>query len=247
MGAVLTKLGAPGMCNPADDNPCTSGTPSQEAISGDQRTAPQRNHDALVAMGRMVLASKKLGRHNGLPVSIIATATLQDLLAEAGIAHTSSGTQLPITDVIRMAAHANHYLAIFDKHTNVPLYLARTKRIASVGQRIMLTARDRGCTRPACTQPPDRCQAHHGEKDFAQGGLTDITALTLACQGDNLSVGPNKWTTRVNDNGRIEWVPPPLLDTGQDRLNHYWKIEDLVEAPDEDNRPEDDRDGPQLE
>jgi hypothetical protein len=246
MGAVLTKLGAPGMCNPAAAHPCTSGTPSQEAIAGDQRSATQRNHDALVAMGRMVLASKKLGRHNGLPVSIIATATLQDLLTEAGVAHTSSGTQLPISDVIRMAAHANHYLAIFDKHTNVPLYLARTKRIASVGQRIVLTARDRGCTRPACTQPPDRCQAHHGEKDFAQGGLTDITALTLACQGDNLSVGPNKWTTRVNDNGQIEWVPPPLLDTGQDRLNHYWKTEDLVQPPDEDDG-EDDGDGPLLE
>ncbi len=45
--AVLAKLAAPGMCNPADDEPCLSGTPSQAAIQNDTRTAAQRNHDAL--------------------------------------------------------------------------------------------------------------------------------------------------------------------------------------------------------
>ena len=45
--AVFAKLSAPGMCNPADDEPWVSGTPSQAAIHGDTRSAPQRHHDAL--------------------------------------------------------------------------------------------------------------------------------------------------------------------------------------------------------
>ena len=49
LDAVFAKLAAPGMCNPADDQPCVSGTPSQAAIQGDTRTASQRNHDALLA------------------------------------------------------------------------------------------------------------------------------------------------------------------------------------------------------
>lgn len=73
--AVFAKLAAPGMCNPADSAACVSGTPSQEAIEGDTRSAGQRNHDALNAAGRALLASGELGHHNGLPASIIVTTT----------------------------------------------------------------------------------------------------------------------------------------------------------------------------
>ena len=69
--AVLAKWAAPGMCNPDDAAPCVDGEPSEEAVQGDTRSAGQRNHDALTAMGRSVLASRELGQHNGLPTTII--------------------------------------------------------------------------------------------------------------------------------------------------------------------------------
>lgn len=65
--AVFAKLAAPGMCNPDDETPCVDGEPSEEAAHGDIRSQGQRNHDALKAMGRGVLASGELGQHNGLP------------------------------------------------------------------------------------------------------------------------------------------------------------------------------------
>jgi hypothetical protein len=43
-----------------------------------------------------------------------------------------------MSDVIRLARHARHYLAIFDKGKALGLY--RTKRLASLGQRIVLYA-----------------------------------------------------------------------------------------------------------
>ena len=82
--AVFAKLAAPGMCNPEEVEPCVSGTASQAAIQGDTRSAAQRNHDALVAAGRALLASGDLGQHNGLPASIIVTTTLRELEAAAG-------------------------------------------------------------------------------------------------------------------------------------------------------------------
>jgi hypothetical protein len=136
--AVWAKLAAPDMCNPTDDTPCVDGTPSQETIDGDARSAPQRNHDALLAALRSLLASGKLGQHNGLPASIIVTTTLGELEAAAGKGLTGGGTTLPISDVIRLARHAHHYLAIFDKGNALVLY--HTKRLASAGQRIMLYA-----------------------------------------------------------------------------------------------------------
>ncbi|MEV0673881.1 HNH endonuclease signature motif containing protein [Mycobacterium sp. NPDC050441] len=236
---MLAKYGAPGMCNPADETPCTTGTPSAEAIAADTRTAAQRNHDALLAMGRSMLSSGELGQHNGLPVTVVVSTTLRELETATGIGSTTSGIQLPIRDVIRMAAHAHHYLAVFDNHRVVPLYLGRSKRIASPAQRLVLHNRDGGCTRPGCTCPTDRCQCHHAKADFAQGGRTDVTDLTLACPKSNRLVHEGGWSTRIRDDSRIEWIPPPLLDTGQDRTNHYWHPEDLFHAPEEDGKEDD--------
>ena len=153
LDAVFAKLAAPGMCNPDDHTPCVDSQPSEVAIQGDARRQPQRNHDALKAMGRSVLASGELGQHNGLPATIIVSTTLKELESGCGQAVAAGGTLLPMSDVIRLASHAYHYLVIFDRHTEIPLYLGRSRRLASPGQRIVLHANDRGCTFPGCTAP----------------------------------------------------------------------------------------------
>ncbi|MBS9534095.1 13E12 repeat family protein, partial [Mycobacterium sp. M1] len=113
LDAVFAKLAGPGMCNPADDTPTVDGTPSQAAIDNDHRSAGQRNHDALTALGRAMLASGDLGQHNGLPATIIVSTSLAELETGIGKAHTGGGTWLPIRDVLRLAEHAHHYLRIF--------------------------------------------------------------------------------------------------------------------------------------
>ena len=159
--AIFARYAAPGMCNPDDAQPCTSGTPTQAQIDGDQRSLTQRQHDALVAVLRIALMSGELGELNGLPVSVIIRTTLQDLESRAGVGVTAGGTKIPIGEVIRMGAHAHHSLAVFDGATGSALNLFRAKRIASPAQRIMLIARDGGCTKPGCTVGAYGCQAHH--------------------------------------------------------------------------------------
>lgn len=126
------------MCNPDDQSPTVTGEPTQDAINRDTRSHPQRQHDALSALVRGQLGDPKLGKHNGLPVTIIATATLEQLQSRIGHAVTASWTFLPISDLIRMASHAYHYLGIFRDTDGRPLYLGRSKRIASADQRIVL-------------------------------------------------------------------------------------------------------------
>jgi Domain of unknown function (DUF222) len=230
LDAVFAKLAAPGMCNSADDQPCTSGTPSQAAIQGDTRTAGQRNHDALLAATRALLASGELGQHNGLPASIIVTTTLQELEAGAGKALTGGGTLLPMSDVIRLASHAHHYLAIFDNGKALALY--HTKRLASPAQRIVLYAKDRGCSFPNCTVPGYLCEVHHCDP-YALHPVTDINDLTFACH-PNHKLAEQGWTTRKNKNGDTEWVPPAHLDRGQPRINTYHHPEKLLRDDEED-------------
>ena len=215
--ALLAKLAAPGACNPEDDTPVVDDTPDEAAVRRDTRTAAQRNHDAFLAALRALIASGELGQHNGLPVSIVAMTTLKELEAAAGKALTAGGSLLPMADVIRMASHAHHYLAIF--HDGKPLALYHTKRLASPAQRIMLYARDRGCTRPGCDAPAYHSQAHHVQ-GWQVTHCTDINDLALACGPDN-RLAEQGWTTRINARGETEWLPPPNLDHGQPRTNPY--------------------------
>jgi len=88
------NLAAPGMCNPDDETPCVDGEPGRTPFAGTTRSQGQRNHDALKAMGRSVLASGELGTHNGLPATINVSTTLKELESGAGQAVTVAGPLL---------------------------------------------------------------------------------------------------------------------------------------------------------
>lgn len=230
---LFAKFAAPGMCNPDDDEPCVSGTPTQAQIDNDHRTLAQRRHDAMLVIGRIALMCGDLGQLNGLPVSVIIRTTLQDLESRAGLGVTGGGSKIPIKDVIRMAAHANHHLAVFDKATGSALNHFRARRTATPAQRVMLIARDGGCTKPCCTKGFYYCQVHHAEAAFADGGNTNVDDLTLACGWDNRAVHKDGgYTTSVNERGVVEWQPPLALDNGQARINYYHRPE-LLTYPDE--------------
>ncbi|BBY07594.1 hypothetical protein MNVI_29120 [Mycobacterium noviomagense] len=106
----------------------------------DHRTPAQRCHDALKLGLEAAICSGKFGSHRGHPVTVIVTTTLAELdraahaVADPSIqmpapARTGGGSRLPMRDLIRMAAKAIHYLAVFDNHTGRPPYLGRQSRI----------------------------------------------------------------------------------------------------------------------
>ena len=208
--AWMAKFAAPGMCNPDDQTPTVAGEPSQQVIDRDVRSHAQRQHDALVALVRGQLGDPKLGQHRGLPVTVIVSATLDQLQTGAGVAVTAGGSLLPMSDLIRMATHAWHYLAVFDQHTERALYLGRSRRIASADQRIVLHAKERGCTAPGCHMPGYLSEAHHVD-EWVDGGLTNIDTLTFACKGDHGLLKPGGWKTRKLKDGSTQWLPPPHL------------------------------------
>ncbi|OZE91397.1 hypothetical protein CH302_25205 [Rhodococcus sp. 15-2388-1-1a] len=209
------------------------------AAARDVRTQRERHHDALKLALRQKLASGTLGTHRGLPVTAIVTMTLKDLEAGCGYAMTGTGSRVSIRDAIRMASHAHHYLTIFDDNGRA-LYLGRSKRIASADQRIVLIARDRGCSFPSCTRPATWCQAHH-LTDWIDGGNTDIDGLTFGCDMHHALVGtgPGKWATTKTGAGhrypgRTLWHPPAGMDPRRRGLiNHAHHPEEVLYPPDQ--------------
>ncbi|OZE88504.1 hypothetical protein CH298_14500 [Rhodococcoides fascians] len=228
--------------NDNDDNDVPPDTAARDAAAArDRRTQNERRHDALKMALRHTLASGTLGTHRGLPVTAIVTMSLKDLESGCGYAMTATGSRVSIRDAIRMASHAYHYLTIFDDNGRA-LYLGRSKRIASADQRIVLIARDRGCSFPSCTRPATWCQSHHVD-DWVEGGPTDIDSLTFACDMHHALVGtgPGKWATtkttaRHRYPGRTLWHPPTGMDpTRRGLINHAHHPEEVLYPPDHHN------------
>ncbi|MDQ2638460.1 MAG: HNH endonuclease, partial [Actinomycetota bacterium] len=235
---LFAKLARPGMCNSADPIPAVDGDPDPMAAALDTRTTGQRQHDAIKAALRALLASGELGQHRGLPVTAIITMTLQQLEAAAGIALTGGGSTVPMEVALRMAAHAHHYLYIYDQNCGRPLFLGRSKRLASPDQRIVLHAIDAGCTVPGCDQPGYHADVHHLIEWNAEG-TTDIDRLTMVCGTDHANAGPTdeQWQARRRYDeqtlGQTLWYPPKTVDpTRQPRTNQHHRKPKQPDEPD---------------
>lgn len=209
----------------------------------DPRTQEQRNHDALKEGLQRLLGSGRLGTHRGLPATVVVTMRLSDLENACGHALTGGGTVLPMRDALRIATNAHHYLAIFDDDGR-PLHLSRAKRLATADQRLVLYAKDRGCTFPGCPHPGYYAQTHHVD-EWADGGGTDVHRLTFACDAHHHLVGdgPTRWATTITGPDdpyphRTAWHPPAFLDPQRNgKINHYHHPDELLLGPTEPDRP----------
>jgi hypothetical protein len=200
----------------------------------DSRSAGQRLHDALKWGLSAGMASGTLGTHRGLPVMVIARTTVEDLeqamqaMTDPDVpmpppARTGGGSWLPMRDLITAAAGSIHYLAVFDRHSDRPLYLGRSKRIASGDLRIICHARDGGCTRPGCTVPGYHAAVHHAPS-WAAGGTTDADTVFFSCGPDNQAEARGEYRTTVTDTGRLAWSD----GTDPPRINHLHHPHELL-------------------
>ncbi|WP_328856413.1 13E12 repeat family protein [Williamsia herbipolensis] len=238
---VLAKWAAPGMNNPDDDQSPKGdhgdADPEllKDAADRDYRSQSQRNHDAFTALLDAAVNGGLLGgSHRGLPPQIIVSITDAQLREHAGFARTAAGSDLPISDVIKLAADAQPHLAVFSDVTGEPLFFGRGRRLASQAQRLMAFSQYKGCSKDDCTTPFALTEMHHAEADWADGGLTDSPHMAPACGRHNRAVGSesHQWSTEKitdgPDKGRYGWRrntdPPEKL-----RANQLHRIDELLQ------------------
>jgi hypothetical protein len=210
----------------------------------DERSPAQRCHDGIKLGLKAGIASGEMGRHRGHAVTVIVRTTLTELNQAAQAvtnpdtpmpspARTGGDTALPMRDLIRMATDGIHYLAVFEGHSERPIYLGRQNRIATADQRVICYARDGGCTRPNCLEPGYHCEVHHSP-DWAPNGATDADKLFFACEPDHELVSKGHRQTIVTDSGRLAWTD----GTKPPEINHTHHPEELLHG---DADPPDDR------
>lgn len=151
---------------------------------GDTRTPGQRRHDALVAMAERVLDGGSVGKHASVRPQLVVNVPFETLIAAAGTldlapATLLSGTPIPRTVLDRVACDADVTRIVFAPDGRV-LDLGRSERTFNGPLRRALDARDGGCRRPGCSQPPDRCEGHHIVY-WRHGGSTSLANGLLLC------------------------------------------------------------------
>ena len=157
----------------------------------------------------------------------MVTTTLKDLEAATGKGLTGGGSWLPGSDVIRVASHAHHYLAIFDDAK--PLALYHTKRFASPAQRITLYATDRGCSKPGCDAPAYHSQAHH----VSGGSTTPWRARSGGSPQRDAAMRQLERSVKAGLRARSAEVVERLVDTGPDHERSWaarWVTDTASEA-----------------
>ena len=161
-------------------------------------TSAQRRADALV---NLITGE---GPHHRPKATLLMIADYDTVTRELKNLRYDDGLLVAADQIARLAAQAKILPAIFNAEDD-PLWLGRTDRHASAGQRIALAARDGGCVN--CAAPAEGGEPHHIEW-FSRGGPTDIDNLALLCERCHHLVHDDGWQLH-SDNGRLRLQPPP--------------------------------------
>jgi len=159
----------------------------------DDRTRPQRDHDALEEAPRSADPAD-------LPPRVLAR--LQDLLlaAAAGVLSGPAG----LASFLRTGLLA----AEFPPAVSLPLDVGTATATVPPHLRRAVIARDRHCAAPGCRQRPSACHVHH-IKPRSQGGATCLTNIVLLCPFHYLILIHRRgWTIKLNPDGTTTAASP---------------------------------------
>ncbi|MDN5840824.1 DUF222 domain-containing protein [Corynebacterium casei] len=162
------------------------GFDKEETGFQDNRSLTQRRADQLTQLCSNFMTS----RHpdSGLS-SIVVSATRQELenLSPNTLLPTDTGIFLTPLDLVRLGAAGSDFLCIMDDTDFQPLAFGRSKRTATLAQKIALIASEMVCSHDGCETAAMNCDVHHIVAWSFQG-VTDLKNLTLRCRrhhGDN--------------------------------------------------------------
>ena len=170
-GVLDTETGA--MLRTALDS--LMGPPARD----DERTWPQRRHDALGDLVRRQLDSGELPQVGGQRPHLTLTASIETLARMPGSKAADLDWGQPVSgEFLRRVACDSELTCILVDANGDPLSVGRTRRTFTPAQRRALVARDRGCV--LCGRPAVWCDSHH-LVHWVDGGETSVKNGALVC------------------------------------------------------------------
>lgn len=182
----------------------------------DDRTRPQKQHDALAAALGTAASSGLLSTLGGAAPTLVVHVDAGDLTAGTGYAH-AQGCDQPISiAVARHIACSGVIQRIASRPDGRILRIGTEERVFNRHQRRAIALRDGGCIIPGCGVRAAWCEIHH-VTDHAHGGPTHTDNGVLLCWYHHRFLDRTGWKVRTN-NGIPEVMPPGWFDT-----SHRWR------------------------
>ena len=203
--AALTAAAAE--LGPSDPN----GNVSAETSEAHPLRSEERNADALVAVADRALSG---GGGSRARPEVIVHVDAEALAGEAGRSELADGMRLPPETARRLACDASVVTLI--ERGGEPVSAGRRTRQVPAALRRALSARDRGCTFPGCTETR-HVDAHH-VRHWADGGPTSLDNLVQLCRFHHRFVHEGGCSVRLTGRGPrftlrdgtpVEDAPPP--------------------------------------
>jgi hypothetical protein len=155
--------------------------------ANDERTLSQRRADAVTNLFRQSLDRGEVGTsraavpHVTYVVHVDSGTPTTDALIDLMRTDRQNAGRLSATTLERIMCDCDITRVVMTGASEI-LDVGRATRTATAAQWKALVVRDRNCQAPGCTQPPERCQAHHkrhwGPPSY---GRTDLDNLPLLC------------------------------------------------------------------
>ena len=165
--------------------------PRPTPACADLRSSDQRRGDALVEIARRAAAA---GGHAPVTpkAALWVTVGLHELQSGTGAGFTLTGAPLAIETLRRIACDAMIIPAVLGAKSEI-LDVGRAKRLFAGGLLAAMRLRDKGCTIPGCTAPPEWADGHH-IISWVDGGKTCLLNGALLCPRHHTIAHQRGWT-----------------------------------------------------
>ena len=168
----------------------------------DPRTPDQRRTDAVGELARRLLDAGTLPSRGGERPHLMLVANVETLRLEPGspMAQLNWGPLVTGKTARRIAEDASVTPVLVDGAGNL-LHVGRRSRTVPAPVRRALNLRDRGCTAPGCTMPPELSSPHH-RRHWADGGDHRLSNLELRCDVHHSRLHPENDRFRQGASGQ---------------------------------------------
>ena len=193
----------------------------------DNRTAPQKRHDALASILAAAARGGELPDLGGAAPTLVVTVTASDYISGRGWAWPDGvDAGVPIRVAAQTACAGGIQRVLFDERGRI-VSLGTSGRIFNALQRRAIIARDGTCIIPGCTVPATWCEIHHVQ-EHAQGGPTHVDNGVALCWHHHRTLHLSEWQVRVRHgipelrgptwwDGRRRWRPVRRRPRGADK------------------------------
>ena len=204
-GRLMPEVGSllSGLMEAHRRSPRFTETPEFEHLEpADTRTPEQRRHDALTEILIAAARAKDTPTLDGMPVTVVITATATDFAYENGRAGdpigAMTGSRFPVSrHTVDRFIDSNGLRLVRLNPDGSAAGMSTPQRCYTPSQRLQIAARDGyRCSTPGCTNPHYTLQVHH-VTPWRSGAPTHVDNGILLCYWHHQKVDDGPWHYRM--------------------------------------------------